>query len=933
MLNLKNISKLFLATFVFSIMVTLPRFAFAQAQIDCSQEDTDYLKELCEQRKALAAKNAESREKANKIGEEALGKQTKAIETEAQNKDKIEEAKEDEKAARAQKDFAMEHLPAAIRSGDPVAIAAARDRIAAANAKIDAATKIQSDIAKEQKKLDKEAAKAEKSLASAQKKASGNFVKEAEKAEKTALKTVKKADDDIKDADKDIAKLEKKCADNPAKCDDKKLAKAYADKAAAEAKKASAKTTANAATTNRELIDGTAEARQKQLDEMVDLGKEAQDNVDAMIDGIDDSDVKLYSSDELDKNGNPKAQQRCAGLTGVFDVIACKAMTTLADLRVIVYTLAGFGLIAFAFAAIFNKISWKHLSHLCFALFLLSMMTPFINYFTHDEASKGMKFGEYLPAGFSSVKGSDGEQAPCDVSKGEVCPDVKVDTSAKDSAWSWKDLKNTVKSGIASAKKGYDTYKTVKATVEDVVTQAQKIGTAIKNSEGGLAGILDTVGEVATASNTIFNTAKITANAVVANTSSIADGIQNAGKSAAELKFDQENKDRIAALEKKMAAGNLTPQQMEYAKAELEQRLAAVDKNKVSDYANNQGKNALGKINKVVEAGSKITKATSVASDAAYIGSNVGGGIGTASGDIVGGIFGAATLLGEGLDIDTQNKQTKITAEKAAKDKAEKAAAEAAQKEATRARNKALGQGMQWSGEFNAVSWGENKGNTGGASGGTGSADKGNTGGGSSGNNTADKKNAAATPSTPDKKPDNAVKPPKNSVTFSNTETFGGPQTGYTDGPRINLPETTKSDSFTIQNAVLNEDGTITQTMPNGDISTRNKQGIVTSRINYLTNTQEYYDTQTGKPITKEQADVKKVTPSLGQTIDEINAMKGITVSGSKSESYLASEAKKAKEAEKAEKESSSTECYNACIKNWNGTLSQKKECKKKCNG
>lgn len=918
MLNLKNISKLFLATFVFSIMVTLPHFAFAQAQIDCSQETTDYLKELCEQRKALAAKNAESREKANKIGEEALVKQTKATDTEFENKDKIKEAKEDEKAARAQKDFAMEHLPAAIRSGDPVAIAAARDRIAAANAKIDAATKIQSDIAEEQNKLDKEAAKAEKSLASAQKKASGNFVKEAEKAEKTALKTVKKADDDIKDADKDIAKLEKKCADNPAKCDDKKLAKAYADKAAAEAKKASAKTVANAATTNRELIDGTAEARQKQLDEMVDLGKEAQDNVDAMIDGIDDSDVKLYSSDELDKNGNPKAQQRCAGLTGVFDVIACKAMTTLADLRVIVYTLAGFGLIAFAFAAIFNKISWKHLSHLCFALFLLSMMTPFINYFTHDDASKGMKFGEYLPAGFSSVKGSDGDQKPCDVSKGDVCPDVKVDTSAKDSAWTWKDLKNTVKSGIDAAKKGYDTYKTVKSTVEDVATQAKKIGTAIKNSEGGLAGILDTVGEVATASNTIFNTTKTAANAVVDNTSTIADGIQNAGKSAAELKFDKENQTRIGELEKKMAAGNLTPQQMEYAKAELEQRRAAVDKNKVSDYANNQGKNALGKINKVAETGSKITKATTVASNAAQVGSNIGGGIGTAGGDIVGGIFGAATLLGEGLDIDAQNKQAKIDAANAEKAKAAKAKAEADKKAAIQANNKSLGQGKQWDGSFNATNQGESpkpKADT------SGTANA--NGGGSTNNNTTDNKTAAATPSTPDKEPDNAVKPPKNSVTFSKTETFGGPQTGYTDGPRINLPEITTSNSFTIPNAVLNEDGTITQTMPNGDISTRNKQGIVTSRINYLTNTQEYYDPQTGKPITKEQADVKKVTPSLGQTIDEINAMKGITISGSKSESYLASEAKKAK-----------AECKAKCKGFWSGgTINSKNECEKKCNG
>lgn len=57
-------------------------------------------------------------------------------------------------------------------------------------------------------------------------------------------------------------------------------------------------------------------------------------------------------------------------------------------------------------------------------------------------------------------------------------------------------MKNTVKSGINAAKTAYDTYKTVKNTVETTVDQAKKIGTAIKNSEGGLTGVLDTLGEV-----------------------------------------------------------------------------------------------------------------------------------------------------------------------------------------------------------------------------------------------------------------------------------------------------------------------------------------------------------------------------------------------------------------------------------------------------
>lgn len=155
-------------------------------------------------------------------------------------------------------------------------------------------------------------------------------------------------------------------------------------------------------------------------------------------------------------------------------------------------------------------------------------------------------------------------------------------------------MKNTVKSGINAAKTAYDTYKTVKNTVETTVDQAKKIGTAIKNSEGGLTGVLDTLGEVATASNTIFNTVQTGAGAVVANTSSIANDVQNAGKSGAELAFDKENQNRTTELEKKLAAGNPVAEQQEGPRRNLNSAKLPVDSNKVTDFANNQGQKALG---------------------------------------------------------------------------------------------------------------------------------------------------------------------------------------------------------------------------------------------------------------------------------------------------------------------------------------------------
>ena len=539
----------------------------------------------------------------------------------------------------------------------------------------------------------------------------------------------------MKKAQKEYDKLQKKCEKNPDECDIDALQ-------AAQTNLDAAKANADAATKNREDVDGTTaakeaaakaeeEARQQAIYDSMEEEEpyepeikctgegENQKCVEVICDesgNCSEAPVGTYANslasgsdgsdgagEELDAMGNPVSQQRCAeAKDDIFKYIACKAMTTLADVRVIVYTLAGFGLIAFAFAAIFNKISWKHLANLCIALFILSMMTPFISYFTQDNGAQ-ISYGNYLPAGFTNISGSDVDAAAnCDTSKGDVCPDVTVDTSAKDSKWSWKDLKNTVKSGINAAKTAYDTYKTVKNTVETTVDQAKKIGTAIKNSEGGLTGVLDTLGEVATASNTIFNTVQTGAGAVVANTSSIANDVQNAGKSGAELAFDKENQNRINELEKKLAAGNLSPEQQEWAKAELEQRKAAVDSNKVTDFANNQGQKALDKINSVAKTGSTVTNIATKASNAAQQGATIGGGIGTATGDTLGAIFGIATAAGEGIGAVEDNKQAKIDAANAEAKKQADAEAAAKRQEEIRQNNASYSQGKQWDNSYNA---------------------------------------------------------------------------------------------------------------------------------------------------------------------------------------------------------------------------------------
>ena len=747
MLNIKNKSNLFLAAFVFAALASFSNFAKADVEIDCSGKE-GYQLTICEQQKALAEKNAKSNERAEEKAENKIAKQkTKSVETIKEQQEKYKEANKtyaeaNKKAAAAEsqvdslttelgkqqkaKAEAQKKMNEALARGDTEAAKKARDDMAAADKAANTASEKLDTAKKDLKDAQKASAKAEK----ASEKASEKAYKAAKKAEKNANK-------DLKKAQKEYDKLQKKCEKNPDECDIDALQ-------AAQTNLDAAKANADAATKNREDVDGTTaakeaaakaeeEARQQALYDSMEEEEpyepeikctgegENQTCVEVICDesgncseapvgtyansltsGSDGSDV---TGEKLDAMGNPVSQQRCGDketTENIFKYIACKAMTTLADVRVIVYTLAGFGLIAFAFAAIFNKISWKHLANLCIALFILSMMTPFISYFTQDNGAQ-ITYGNYLPAGFTNISGSDVDAAAnCDTSKGDVCPDVTVDTSAKDSKWSWKDLKNTVKSGINAAKTAYDTYKTVKNTVETTVDQAKKIGTAIKNSEGGLTGVLDTLGEVATASNTIFNTVQTGAGAVVANTSSIANDVQNAGKSGAELAFDKENQNRINELEKKLAAGNLSPEQQEWAKAELEQRKAAVDSNKVTDFANNQGQKALDKINSVAKTGSTVTNIATKASNAAQQGATIGGGIGTATGDTLGAIFGIATAAGEGIGAVEDNKQAKIDAANAEAKKQADAEAAAKRQEEIRQNNASYSQGKQWDNSYNA---------------------------------------------------------------------------------------------------------------------------------------------------------------------------------------------------------------------------------------
>lgn len=86
-----------------------------------------------------------------------------------------------------------------------------------------------------------------------------------------------------------------------------------------------------------------------------------------------------------------------ASAADIFGQVRSKVATTLKDLQMIIYVVGGIGLITFTFAAIFGKISFKHLANICFSLFLVSMMSPFVKFFSGSETALAeLTYNNYL---------------------------------------------------------------------------------------------------------------------------------------------------------------------------------------------------------------------------------------------------------------------------------------------------------------------------------------------------------------------------------------------------------------------------------------------------------------------------------------------------------------------------------------------------------
>lgn len=270
----------------------------------------------------------------------------------------------------------------------------------------------------------------------------------------------------------------------------------------------------------------------------------------------------------------------------VLQTVTRRAARIIVALKPIVYVFAGFGLIGFAFMAIFNKLSWKWFANIAMGLFLVANMGRFIEYFVFKGEGLGendaLKFGSFVEGkeGLSRTKISEAfadtkyqwveESAfyiPPKGVGGELQASIpsleEEDSKARgfcgktEGASGWgnfasciKDITSAGKKAVDAAKTAKNTLDTVKNGVESVKFAAQNIGDAAKNigKSGSIEGVFNAFSQIGNNVNNMVGTAGGVVNGVMSNASRISNDIQDVSKST----------DQVAELNKKRAKGEGT---------------------------------------------------------------------------------------------------------------------------------------------------------------------------------------------------------------------------------------------------------------------------------------------------------------------------------------------------------------------------------------
>lgn len=369
-----------------------------------------------------------------------------------------------------------------------------------------------------------------------------------------------------------------------------------------------------------------------------------------------ENDLKNAQHDAMD---SVNRQETCSSKLGIgekgelksgfdiFKLIACKIMVLVADLRVIVYILSGFGLIAFAYGAIIGKINFKQLANIAIGLFILSMTTSFIEYFAYDGRKGSLAFGDFLPDGNHAKYMSNYTQEEC-ANNPDLCPDVAL-AGAKDAAegssWSWKDLKSSISSARDAIKTASNTVKTVQNNVRNVTNAVSNIGNAIKNGGDPFTMVNNIVAGVSQISDAVTNTA----GALASGASSLSNSLQDMTSSQEQLAYRQQLETEYNRLKAKCDHGNCSENEwksLNNLKEQMDNQTTGVDKYLAND-GKGGGSTILDGINKVNNMAGQAANATNQMQAATGMGQEVFGD------NTLGAILGAANGLAEGYNQTT----------------------------------------------------------------------------------------------------------------------------------------------------------------------------------------------------------------------------------------------------------------------------------------
>ncbi len=262
----------------------------------------------------------------------------------------------------------------------------------------------------------------------------------------------------------------------------------------------------------------------------------------------------------------------------VLEVVTRRAALAVVSLKPIVYIFAGFGLIAFAWMAIFNKISWKWFANIAMGLFLVANMGRLIEYFVGDGTKDG---GYYIGVWNDGAKKGPANSRLANATKdiyhiyGEVGYNDKgirewsdqtaTSTSESSDIFSasargfcqgtsgsgWANFTSCLGDIVSTAKKAANTVKTAVAVVEDVKDRidtvkdtVSNVVQAAKNMKGAsFTEIISNAGTILNNVNQAISTTTGVVGSLQNAASSISNNIQDMGKSTEQ---QQELADRRA---------------------------------------------------------------------------------------------------------------------------------------------------------------------------------------------------------------------------------------------------------------------------------------------------------------------------------------------------------------------------------------------------